>query len=350
MTDRLPLIADPPAVHADAIATRRLTHMEGNRQGDRPRNAPRPARVSDRPGHRAVRRLHAGREGLYEEFGPARVLEAPISESAMVGAALGAAFSAAAVVEISFGEFLPAAMNQLINQAPNLHYMTGGVARVRRRAHARRRRSCGRAPAGLLVVVRARAGVESGDAAPRRPTRKPDARRVRDDNPVLYFEAMSLSARPPGRSPRGRPGGPDWIRPAGRRQARATLVVWGSTVPLAIQAAGVLASEGVEISDRSAVAAPWDAPAVLGRCAAPVGGRRAETWVAGGFGAEVAATIAGSIGDLLAPIVRVGAEPVQSRAGRCGRARCRRPAADRRRHSSSREARPRLRARGEIEP
>src|SRR5262245_9361201 len=72
-----------------------------------------------------------GTRGLYEEFGPERVLEAPISESAMVGSALGAAlFGCRPIVEVSFGEFLPAAMNQLVNQAPNLHYMTGGAARV----------------------------------------------------------------------------------------------------------------------------------------------------------------------------------------------------------------------------
>src|SRR5262245_24265020 len=72
-----------------------------------------------------------GAKGLYDEFGPERVLEAPISESAMVGSALGAAlFGCRPIVEVSFGEFLPAAMNQLVNQAPNLHYMTGGAARV----------------------------------------------------------------------------------------------------------------------------------------------------------------------------------------------------------------------------
>src|SRR5919199_1591582 len=72
-----------------------------------------------------------GTRGLVEEFGPRRIRESPISESAMVGAAIGAAlFGQRPIVEISFGEFLPAAMNQLINQAPNLRYMTGGVARV----------------------------------------------------------------------------------------------------------------------------------------------------------------------------------------------------------------------------
>lgn len=72
-----------------------------------------------------------GTKGLYEEFGSERILEAPISESAMVGAAIGAAlFGRRPIVEISFGEFLPAAMNQLTNQAPNIRYMTGGAARV----------------------------------------------------------------------------------------------------------------------------------------------------------------------------------------------------------------------------
>ena len=72
-----------------------------------------------------------GTQGLLAEFGPRRIREAPISESAMVGAAIGAAmFGQRPIVEISFGEFLPAAMNQLVNQAPNMHYMTGGVARV----------------------------------------------------------------------------------------------------------------------------------------------------------------------------------------------------------------------------
>src|SRR5439155_12841988 len=57
-----------------------------------------------------------GTHGLYAEFGPRRIREAPISEAAMVGAAVGAAlFGQRPIVEISFGEFIPAAMSQLIN-------------------------------------------------------------------------------------------------------------------------------------------------------------------------------------------------------------------------------------------
>jgi hypothetical protein len=110
--------------------------------------------------------IHAGHQGSVGRIWPQRIREAPISESAMVGAALGAAlFGQRPIVEISFGEFLPAAMNQLINQAPNLHYMTGGTARLPVVADARGRRSPRRPPAGLLRLVRPRAGLEGGHAS-----------------------------------------------------------------------------------------------------------------------------------------------------------------------------------------
>src|SRR5919205_960744 len=108
-----------------------------------------------------------------------------------IGAAL---FGQRPIVEISFGEFLPAAMNQLINQAPNLRYMTGGVARVQVVIRTR----VGDGPygghpqdysawfahvPGLKVVVPATPADAKGLMAAA----------IRDDNPVLFFEAMSLS-------------------------------------------------------------------------------------------------------------------------------------------------------------
>jgi pyruvate dehydrogenase E1 component beta subunit len=261
-----------------------------------------------------------GAKGLYEEFGPERVLEAPISESAMVGSALGSAlFGCRPIVEVSFGEFLPAAMNQLINQAPNLHYMTGGAARV-------------------PVVIRTRVGDGPYGGHPQDyvswfahvpglkvvvPATPADAKglmiaAIRDDNPVLFVEPMSLSH---ARRAEVRDG--DYVVPIGSaRLARpgrdVTLVVWGSMLPPALQAAATVSSEGaeVEIIDLRSLA-PWDAEMVVDSVRRT---RRLviahETWVTGSFGAEVAATVAGMPQlELLAPIKRVGAAPVPVPSG-----------------------------------
>ncbi|MGI9145471.1 MAG: alpha-ketoacid dehydrogenase subunit beta, partial [Chloroflexota bacterium] len=139
-----------------------------------------------------------GTQGLLAAFGSRRIREAPISESAMVGAAIGAAlFGRRPIVEISFGEFLPAAMNQLVNQAANLRYMTGGRASV-------------------PIVVRTRVGDGPYGGHPQdysawfahvpglkvvMPGHPADARglmlaAIRDDNPVLFFEPMALAHGP----------------------------------------------------------------------------------------------------------------------------------------------------------
>src|SRR5581483_11821732 len=188
-----------------------------------------------------------GAHGLYEEFGPRRIRETPISESAMVGTAIGAAlFGRRPIVEVSFGEFLPAAMSQLINQAPNLHYMTGGAARV-------------------PVVIRTRVGDGPYGGHPQdysvwfayvpglkvvMPGTPADAKglmlaAIRDDNPVLYVEPMSLAHGPREDVPAG-----DYLVPIGkarvaREGADLTIVTIGSTVPVALRAAATLEQEGV---------------------------------------------------------------------------------------------------------
>lgn len=261
-----------------------------------------------------------GTAGLHAAFGGRRIREAPISESAMVGAAIGAAlFGRRPIVEISFGEFLPAAMNQLINQAPNLHYMTGGSARV-------------------PLVVRTRVGDGPYGGHPQdysawfahipgwqvvMPATPADAKglmlaAIRDDSPVLYVEAMSLShgAREPV------PAG-DGATPIGRaRVARpgrdVTVVALGSSVPLALAASASLADDGIEVEviDLRSLA-PWDREAVVSSVRRT---RRLvtvhEAWVAGGFGAEVTATVAECAADALAaPVVRVGALPLPIPSG-----------------------------------
>jgi pyruvate/2-oxoglutarate/acetoin dehydrogenase E1 component len=261
-----------------------------------------------------------GTKGLYDEFGAARVRETPISEAAMVGAALGAAlFGRRPIVEVSFGEFLPAAMNQLINQAPNLYYMTGGSAR---------------AP----VVVRTRVGDGPYGGHPQdysawfahvpgwkvvMPATPADAAgllraAVRDDGPVLFFEPMSLAHAPRGVVPAAEHVVPIGTAALARPGRDATVVALGSMLPPSLRAAERLAAEGaeVEVIDLRSLR-PWDDQAVLASVRRT--GRLVivhEAWTQGGFGAEVAATVAElALDHLAAPIVRVGALPVPIPSG-----------------------------------
>jgi pyruvate/2-oxoglutarate/acetoin dehydrogenase E1 component/TPP-dependent pyruvate/acetoin dehydrogenase alpha subunit len=263
-----------------------------------------------------------GTSGLWEEFGAARIREAPISESAMVGAAIGAAlFGARPVVEISFGEFLPAAMSQLVNQAPNLHYMTGGVARV-------------------PVVVRTRVGDGPYGGHPHdysawfahlpglkvvMPGGPSDARglmlaAIRDENPVLFVEPMSLAHAPREAVPvdvnEEVPLGRARIARPGRD---VTLVAIGSMVQAGRRAAERLASEGVEVEivDLRSIQ-PLDMSTVIESVRRT--GRLVtvhEAWVTGGLGAEIVAAVAeAGPGLLRAAVVRVGTAAVPTPSGK----------------------------------
>ena len=264
-----------------------------------------------------------GTHGLHAEFGPRRIREAPISESAMVGAAIGAAlFGQRPIVEISFGEFIPAAMSQLINQAPNLRYMTGGSARV-------------------PVVIRTRVGDGPYGGHPQdystwfahvpglkvvMPGSPADARglmlaSIRDDNPVLFFEAMSLAHGP--REPVPMDEAIDAVEIGTARIARqghdVTVVSIGSMVLASLRAAETLSDEGIEVEviDLRSIR-PLDNEAVLGSVKRT--GRLLtvhESWVTAGIGAEVVAAVAETCPSALrAPAVRIGTAPVPTPSGK----------------------------------
>jgi pyruvate dehydrogenase E1 component beta subunit len=263
-----------------------------------------------------------GTRGLLDEFGPKRIREAPISESAMVGAAIGAAlFGQRPIVEISFGEFIPAAMNQLINQAPNLRYMTGGVARV-------------------PVVIRTRVGDGPYGGHPQdysawfahvpgikvvMPGCPADARglmlaAIRDDNPVLFVEPMSLAHAPRSPVPSQFDATPIGTARLARRGRDVTLVSLGSMLPLAERAADELALEDiqVELIDLRSLQ-PLDTGCVIesvrrtGRLVTAH-----ESWVTAGIGAEIVAAVAEACPAvrLKSPVVRVGAAPVPIPSGK----------------------------------
>lgn len=135
-------------------------------------------------------------KGLVEEFGPERVRDTPMSESAIVGAGVGAALTGMrAMVEVRWADFLFVAMDQLANQAAKLRYMSGGQAKVPvvfRQAlgaglsagphHSQSPEAIFMHIPGLKVAL---------------PSTPYDAKgllksALRDDNPVLFFEHKAL--------------------------------------------------------------------------------------------------------------------------------------------------------------
>lgn len=253
-----------------------------------------------------------GAKGLWQEFGPHRVRDAPISESAMVGAGIGAAlYGQRPIVEISFGEFVPTAMSQLVLQAANIHYMSGGELRVPLvvrtrfgdgpyRGHPQCFEAWFMHVPGLKVVI------------PSTPTDAYALMRaaIRDDNPVLFFEHMYLyhalreEIAPPATAPLI---GEAAVRRPGRD---VTVAATAWMVHKALAAADAVAAEGVdvEVVDLRCLA-PLDKQTLfdsLARTNRLVVAH--EAWKVGGAGAEVAAMVAEEAFDLLlAPVVRVGA-------------------------------------------
>src|SRR5256885_13759969 len=130
--------------------------------------------------------------GLVEEFGPARVIDSPISEAGITGLAVGAAMAGMRpVVDIMFGDFITLAMDQIANQAAKVHYMSGGklkVPMVVRTTLGATRRSAAQHSQSLQAWVSHVPGLKV--ALPSTPF---DAKglwktAIRDDNPVVVIE------------------------------------------------------------------------------------------------------------------------------------------------------------------
>jgi pyruvate dehydrogenase E1 component beta subunit len=255
----------------------------------------------------------AATRGLLERFGPLRVRDTPISEAAIVGAAVGAAMSGLRpVVEIMFMDFTALAMDALVNQAAKARFMFGGqcsVPMVLRTPHGGginagpQHSQCLEAwfahVPGLKVVC---------------PSTPADAygllrAAIADPDPVIVIENKALYAK------KGEIGEPPEAVPIGagkvvRQGSDATVVAYGAAVETALSAAAQLAVEGVELEvvDLRSLQ-PWDEALVLASIAKT---HRAvivhEAVEAFGIGAEVAARIADAgFDELDAPIVRVGA-------------------------------------------
>jgi acetoin:2,6-dichlorophenolindophenol oxidoreductase subunit beta len=266
-------------------------------------------------------------KGLSTKYGNHRVRTTPISEQAIVGAAIGAGLGGVRpVAEIMFVDFLAVAMDQIVNHAARLRYMSGGLTQVpiTIRAASAGGQGFGGQHSGMLeswfthvpglkVVV---------------PASPDDAKglllsSIFDDDPVLFIESARLYF---GNMAFGEPGGDprrlnaevplgDYRVPLGEARVRreggdVTVITYGRQVDDATKVADALGEEGisVELVDlRSLV--PLDLQTVL----ASVGKtRRAvvfhEAVTRSGFGAELSAQITEELFDeLAAPVQRVGA-------------------------------------------
>lgn len=248
--------------------------------------------------------------GLFERF-PDRVLDTPISETAILGLAVGSAMTGCKpMVEIMYFDFIGVAFDQLLNQAAKLHFMTGG-----------------RAP--MSLVVRTQFGSGKSSAAqhsqsleallahipgltvvmPSNPADTYGLLRaaVLDPNPVIFIEHRLTYGKKGPKPPA------DHLVPIGKAAIRregsdVTLVSWSRMLDTALLAAEQAAQEGisVEVIDLRTVA-PFDEEAILASVAKTTRLVIAhEATISGGVGAEIAARVGDkAVWHLDAPIKRV---------------------------------------------
>mgnify|MGYP002585213178 FL=1 len=250
--------------------------------------------------------------GMFDEFGPERVRDTPISEGAIIGCAVGAAATGLRpIAELMFCDFLTVGMDQLVNQAAKMRYMFGGKI-------------------SMPMVVRLPAGAGTGAAAQHSqsleawlthvpglkvvyPSCAQDAlglmlAAIDDEDPVMYFEqktlfgvkgeVTSLEPIPLGKGRVAREGGD------------LSIITYGRQVYDALEAAEKLAAEGigVEVIDLRSLY-PLDKE-LIGESIAKT--HKAivitEEVKRGGYGGEISAIIGEEFFDYLdAPVIRIGA-------------------------------------------
>lgn len=255
-------------------------------------------------------------KGVLEKFGEERILDMPISESGFVGMAVGAALlGTRPVVDLQYDDFLPLALDHIMNDAAKMRYMYGGKGKVpmviRTFFGAGTNAGCSHSQSleasvlncpGLKVVM---------------PSTPADAKgllktAIRDDDPVIFFEHRLLYATK-GKVPDG-----EYVIPLGqadvKREGRdVTVVATAMMVHKALEAAVELSKDGIEmevLDPRSLL--PLDCEALLNSVKKT--GRLLiahEACKTGGMGGEIAAIAAKeAFGYLDAPIERICAPDI----------------------------------------
>jgi acetoin:2,6-dichlorophenolindophenol oxidoreductase subunit beta len=251
--------------------------------------------------------------GLPQQFGVERVLDTPISETAIIGAGVGAALAGMRpVVDMHFADFITVAMDEVVNQMAKVRYMFGGqctvpivlrapdgIVRSAAAQHSQSLEAWFLHVPGLKVVV---------------PSNPADAKgllkaAIRSDDPVLYFEHKALFPLK-GPVPDG-----DHLVPIGKASVArggkdVTIVSYSMMMNRVLEAAAKLAEQGVdaEVIDLRTIS-PLDKETIFTSVAKT---KRLiivhEAVKTGGVGAEIAASVAEEMIDYLdAPIRRLGA-------------------------------------------
>ena len=252
-------------------------------------------------------------EGLYDEFGPTRVIDTPLNESGLIGVSIGLAlYGMRPVAEIEFLDFIYPAFDQIVSELAKIRYRTGGeyTAPVVIRApygggikggpyHSQSSEAFFAHVPGLKVVV---------------PSSPADAKgllksAVREKDPVIFLEPKKLY-----RSVRGEVPEEEYTVPIGKAETvregnDVSLLTYGSLVPTAVEAASKSSEEGisVEVVDLRTLS-PLDLESILDSVKKT--GRVVIAYEAPkimGFGAEISAFLAEEALEYLkAPIARVG--------------------------------------------
>jgi 2-oxoisovalerate dehydrogenase E1 component len=266
--------------------------------------------------------------GLQKNFGADRVFDTPISESAILGSAVGAALMGMKpIVEIMWGDFMLVALDQIVNQAANVRYITGGRS-------------------GAPIVVRTQQGATPGSCAQHSqcleallahipglriaiPATPQDAYSLlrtaaASPDPCVIYEARGLYQT------KGDVEFTDVIEPIGRSRLHkagrdAVIVTWGTTLLIALEAARQLAEGGVDVG---VLDLRWLCPLDNDGLQAAVRSASGRVIVlheanrTGGFGAEIVARLHEFLGNEIAlkiarvatPDMRIPASPILQRA------------------------------------
>ncbi len=238
----------PKTETATAVATRELTFAEAIREAlaEEMRRDPRVCILGEDVAEAGT--PFKVLSGLVEEFGKERVLDTPISEAGFTGLAVGAAMTGMRpIVDIMFGDFITLTMDQMVNQAAKVHYMSGGkwkVPMVMRTTLGATRRSAAQHSQSLHAWFSHVPGLKV--VLPSTPY---DAKgllksAIRDENPVVFFEDKMMYKL------KGTVPSEDYTIPLGVADIKrvgedVTIIATSSMVQVALGAAKLLEEDGI---------------------------------------------------------------------------------------------------------